>query len=112
MGGGSLRPNSWLDGGGLAGDRPDVHPADAEVVQLALGQAHQLIVGLPVLPPVAVGPDEGVGHFRYLSRLALQSFTRQQFLFAGMNLIAAPRSVQGENRMAALHLLQSSINFS
>ncbi len=60
-GGGALGRN-WLEADRLAGDCRDIDPVDAEVVELAAGEPHQLVVGLPVLPPVAVSADQPVFH--------------------------------------------------
>lgn len=53
-----------LDLGRLPGDARDIHTVDAEVIQVALGEAHQLVVGVPILPPAAVALDKAIGHFR------------------------------------------------
>ena len=48
----------------FAGDRANVGPVDADVVELAAGQLHQLSAGLPVLSPRAVPVHYRVGHGR------------------------------------------------
>src|SRR4051812_71658 len=56
-GGGAPRAKG-LEFDGLAGDRRDVDAVDAEILEFTRGEPHQLVVGLPVLPPVAVSLDE------------------------------------------------------
>jgi hypothetical protein len=36
----------------------NVHPADADILELTLAQAHQLIAGLAVLPPTSQPPPQ------------------------------------------------------
>ena len=62
-GGGRLE-RIWSDLGRLPGDARDIHAVDAEVIQIALGEAHQLVIRVPILPPVAVALDKLVRHLR------------------------------------------------
>lgn len=49
--------------GVAAGDEVDVAPADAQVAELAVGKAGQLVIGLTVLLPGIVLANEGVEHW-------------------------------------------------
>ena len=80
----------------FAGDRANVGPVDADVVELAAGELHQLSAGLPVLSPGAVPVHYRVGHGRGLSAIAETSFC-----FRDANLRGRPSREQWSFRESA-----------
>ncbi len=82
-------PNeSELEGGRLAGDGRNVGAIDAEILEFTRREPDQLIVGVSVLPPVAVPADQTVGHDRGLShslveKLVAMSLPRRSVLKLG-----------------------------
>jgi hypothetical protein len=90
---------------GLASDRRDVDPGDAEILELTRREAHQLVVGLTVLPPIPIGGDKPVSHRSFLSSPRRQAATcRVGHIFNGFRSL-----VQTGFRMADLHLTQRNM---
>jgi hypothetical protein len=90
---------------GLASDRRDVDPGDAEILELTRREAHQLIVGLAILPPTPVGGDKPVSHRSFLS----SPDDRQPPVVSDIYLLVSEALWRRVFRMADLHLTQCNM---